>query len=206
MNTVLGRPAEVLKIWDGFLSWPDKITMKNRMFWCNLHILLAMPHFMVETRAYNELVCWALGKILGSTEDLTKQGVAILLTTFPGGLWDRTVGIIRLVVHPKQALIPIAKAVQMLRNHYTESEKEPYFVLIPFHTTCFKLSSLMTACADGPVVTGAAAFVLNPQDNMVDLSKTDGVIRTLLVCRLLCGPTKKIPGDTAIILPQLSIP
>ena len=198
--------TEVLNIGDGFLGQPDKITNKNRMFWCNLHILPAMPNFVVETRAYNEVVCWALGNNLGSVEDLTKPGMAILLTTFPRGLWDKTVGIVRLVVHPQQALMPVAEAVQILRLHFSQSEKDPYFMLIPFHKTCFKLSSTRVPSGNGTIAMAVAVFILNLWDNTVDLSKTDGVIGTLLAHRLLSGPAKEIPGDTAIVLPQLSIP
>ena len=101
--------------------------------------------------------------------------------------------------------MPIAEAVQMLRLHFSEGEKDPYFALIPFHKMCFKLLSPGVPSGDGAIAVGAAVFVLNPQDNTVDLSKNDGVIGTL-AHRLLCGPPKEIPGDTAIVPPQLSIP
>ena len=81
-----GGLTEILSIGDTFLSHPNNMNKKNRRYWCNFHILPTMPELMVEMRAYNKVVCWALRKLLGSAEDPTTWGMVNLITTFPGGL------------------------------------------------------------------------------------------------------------------------
>ena len=205
IDVAKGGLVDVLSMGDAFLSHPDTMNEKNRKYWCNIHILPVMPEFMIDMRAHNKVACWALAKTLGSAEDPIKQGMAILLTTFPGGLWDMTIGIVKLVIHPDQVLMPVTEAVQIIRLHFSNDEWEPYFVLTLLHTSCIELLPLGIMHGDGVTAVGVAALVMNLQDNTLDLTKSEGTITTLLTHRLLCGPTREIPRDMALILPLLSL-
>ena len=98
---------------------------------------------MIETRAYNEMSYWVLGRTLGSAKDPIVQGMALMLVMIPVGSW-KTMGIAKVVVHLDQSLLPMKVAVELAKHLYLQKEGigDPYFYLAQLHTTCAELSNL----------------------------------------------------------------
>ena len=83
---------------------------------------------------------------------------------------------------------------------------DPYFYLVQLHTTCVALSDLGLPNEAGAFNIRVAAFFLNLADEVLDLSKPDGMIATLLLWRLLPAPKGLGPAGAILIPPELSLP
>ena len=189
-------PTEVTELREGFIAHPKNMNDRNRRYWNNFHILPAVKDLMVELRAYNEVACWALGKKLGSVEDLPVKGMAILMAMTPNRLWDKTMGIAKGGSAPRlkvmtcggccrcpQATVLTGYGRFTLLSHGLASDLYRHRHLWGSYQSKSDI-----------VAIGTAAFSMNLSDHSLDLTWSEGDIATLLIRRLFEWPPEGNPG------------
>ena len=198
-------PLEVLKQGSDFLEDPSKISINNRERWCNLHVTPALRSIIVEVRSLEEVSYWAKKGRLGSASDPTVPGIANLIATFGITPWPRTLGLARVHVAPNQKLCSVSHAVESAKECFKldDNMESPYYFLTPVSTEApYILSDIGLQNKDDVTrVIGVAAMRVNPADNTVDLTASEGPTSTLMACRLL-----HLEDSSILIPPQLSCP
>ena len=198
-------PLEVLKQGSDFLEDPSKISINNRERWCNLHVTPALQSIVVEVRSLEEVSYWAKKGRLGSASDPTVPGIANLIATFGITPWPRTLGLARVHVAPNQKLCSVSHAVESAKERFKldDNMESPYYYLTPVSTEApYILSDVGLQNKDDVTrVIGVAAMCVNPADNTVDLTASEGPTCALMAHRLL-----HLEDSSVLIPPQLSCP
>ena len=198
-------PLEVLGHGIAFLQDPSKIDANNCEVWCNLHITPALKGIIVEVHSLEEVIHWAKKKCLGSSLDPTEPGVANLIVALGSSPWPCTLSLARVQVASNQKMCSLAEAVDSAKEHFNREKGlgAAHFYLTPVHTEApFLLSDAGLQAADGTVMAiGIVALGVNPMDNTVNLTASDGPTSTLVVCHLL-----HLTTDLILVPPQLSHP
>ena len=198
-------PLKVLRHDMAFLQDPSKINDSNCEVWCNLHITPALEGIIVEVCSLEEVTDWAKKECLGSAPDPTEPGVANLIVALGNNPWPCTLGLARVQVAPNQKMCSLIEAMDSAKEHFNREKglEAAYYYLIPVYMdTPYILSDAGLQAADGTAtVIGVATFGVNPKDNAVNLTPSEGAMSTLVVCCLL-----HLTTDLILIPPQLSHP
>ena len=198
-------PLEVLKQGLDFLEDPSKIGIDNRERWCNLHVTPALQGMVVEVRSLEEVTYWVKKGRLGSASDPMVPGLANLIATFGVTPWPRTLGLARVHVAPNQKLCSLTHAVESAKERFNLDSmmESPHYYLTPVYTEApYVLSDAgLQHEEDVTTVIGVAAMCVNPKDNTVDLTVSEGPTASLMARRLL-----HLEDSLVLIPPQLSCP
>ena len=198
-------PLKVLRHSIAFLQDPSKIDANNCEVWCNLHITPALEGIVVEVRSLEEVTHWAKKKCLGSSLDPMEPGVANLIVALGSSPWPCTLGLARVQVALNQKMCSLAEAMDSAKEHFNREKglEAAHYYLTPVHTEApFLLSDAGLQAADGTATAiGVVALGVNPMDNTVNLTASDGPTSTLVVHCLL-----HLTTDLVLVPPQLSHP
>ena len=197
-------PLEVLRHGIAFLQDPSKIDANNHKVWCNLHITPALKSIVVEVCSLEEVTHWAK-KCLESSLDPMEPGVANLIVALGSSPWPCTLSLARVQVASNQKMCSLAKAVDSAKEHFNREKglEAAHYYLTPVHTEApFLLSDAGLQAAYGTTMAiGVVALGVNPMDNTVNLTASDGPTSTLVVHCLL-----HLTTDLILVPPQLSHP
>ena len=198
-------PLEVLRNGMPFLQDPSSIDNGNCKAWCNLHITPALEGIIVEVCSLEEVTHWAKKKHLGSAPDPTEPGVANLIVALGNNPWPCILGLARVHVALNQKVCSLIKAMDSAKESFNKEKRleATHYYLTPVYTeAAYILSDAGLQAADGTAtVIGVAALGVNPKDNAVNLTASEGATSTLVICHLLHLTTNLI-----LIPPQLSHP
>ena len=184
---------------------PSKINGNNCEMWCNLYITPALRGIVVEVCSLEEVIYWAKKGHLGSDSDPTESGVTNLIMAFSISPWPCTLSLARVHVTLNQKLCSIIEAMESAKEHFSGEKglKVAYYYLTPVHTEAlYILSDAGLQAADGSaMVIGVATVGVVPNDNTVDLTTSEGLLSTLVICCLL-----HLRTNLVLVPPQLSCP
>ena len=188
-----------------FLQDPSKIDDSNHEVWCNLHITPALEGIIVEVCSLEEVTHWAKKEHLGSAPDLTEPRVANLIVALGNNPLPCTLSLARVHVAPNQKMCSLIKAVESAKEHFNREKglEAAHYYLTPVYTEApYILSDAGLQGADGTAtIIGVAALGVNPKDNAVNLSVSEGATSTLVIHCLL-----HLTMSLILIPPQLSHP
>ena len=198
-------PLEVLRHGVTFLQDPSKINNSNHEVWCNLHITPALEGIIVEVCSLEEVTHWAKNKHLGSAPDPTEPRVTNLIVALGNNPWPCTLSLARVQVAPNQKMCSLIEAVDSAKEHFNREkglEAAHYYLTPVYMEAPYLLSDARLQAADGTaMVIGVATLSVNPKDNTVNLTASEGATSTLVVCHLL-----HLSTDLVLIPPQLYHP
>ena len=198
-------PLKVLRHGMAFLQDPSKINASNCKVWCNLHITPALEGIIVEVHSLEEVTHWAKKKHLGSAPDPTEPGVTNLIFVLGNNPWPCTLSLARVHVALSQKMYSLTEAMDSAKEHFSREKglESVHYYLTPVYTEApYLLSDAGLQAADGTAtVIGVVALSVNPMDNIVNLTASEGAMSTLVVHHLL-----HLATDLILIPPQLSHP
>ena len=196
-------PLKVLRHGVTFLQDPSKIDESNCKVWCNLHITPALEGIIVEVCSLEEVTHWAKKECLGSALDPMEPGVANLIVALGNNPWPCTLSLARVHVALNQKMCSLIKAMDSAKEHFNKEKglQAAHYDLTPVYTEApYILSDTGLQAADGTAtVIGVATLGVNPKDNAVNLTASEGATSTLH-CLL------HITMDLILIPSQLSHP
>ena len=172
-------PLKVLRHSLDFLQDPSKIDNgSNHKVWCNLHITPALKGIIVEVHSLEEVTHWAKKECLGSAPDPMEPGVTNLIVVFGNNPWPCTLSLARVHVAPNQKMYSLIKAVESAKEHFNREKglKAAHYYLTPVYTEApYILSDAGLQAADGSAtIIGVATLGINPKDNTVNLTISEG--------------------------------
>ena len=198
-------PLEVLRHGVAFLQDPSKINESNHEVWCNLHVTPALKGIVVEVCSLEEVTHWARKEHMGSAPDPMEPGVANLIVVLGNNPWPCTLGLARVHVALNQKMCSLINAIDSAKKHFNKEKglEAAHYYLTPVYTEAlYILSDAGSQAADGTAtVIGVAALGVDPKDNTVNLTASEGATSTLVICCLL-----HLTTDLVLIPSQLSHP
>ena len=178
-------PLKVLRHGLAFLEDPSKIDDSNHEVWCNLHITPALEGIIVEVCSLEEVTHWAKKECLGSAPDPTEPRVANLIVALGNNLWPCTLGLARVNVAPNQKMCSLIEAVESAKGCFNREKglEAAHYYLTPVYTEVpYILSDAGLQGANGTAtIIGVAALGVNPKDNAVNLTVSEGATSTLVI-------------------------
>ena len=184
---------------------PPRSDDSNRKVWCNLHITPTLKGIIVEVCSLEEVTHWAKKEHLGSAPDPTEPGVTNLIVALGNNPWPCTLGLARVHVAPNQKMCSLIKAMESAKEHFNREkglEAAHYYLTPVYMEAPYILSDAGLQGADGTAtIIGVATLGVNPKNNAVNLTVSEGATSTLVICCLLHLTTNLI-----LIPPQLSHP
>ena len=198
-------PLKILRHGVAFLQDPSKINESNCKVWCNLHITPALKGIIVEVRSLEEDTHWAKKGCLGSAPDPTEPRVANLIVAFSHSPWPCTLGLARVHVALNQKMCFLTEAMESAKEHFNREKRleAAHYYLTPVYTeTPYILSDAGLQGANGSAtIIGVTTLGVNPKDNTVNLTISEGATSTLVIHHLL-----HLTMNLVLIPPQLSHP
>ena len=198
-------PPEVLRHGLAFLQDPSKINESNCKVWCNLHITPALEGIIVEVCSLEEVTHWVKKGHLGSTPDPTEPRVANLIVALGNNPWPCTLGLARVYVAPNQKMCSLIEALESAKEHFNREKglEAAHYYLTPVYTEApYILSDTGLQGANGSAtIIGVATLGVNPKDNAVNLTISEGATSTLVIHCLL-----HLTINLILIPPQCSHP
>ena len=159
----------------------------------------------MEVHSLEEVTHWAKKGHLGSTQDPTEPGVTNLIVALGHNPWPCTLSLARVHVALNQKMCSLIEAVESAKECFNREKglKAAHYYLTPIYTEApYILSDAGLQGANGSAtVIGVATLGVNPKDNAVNLTISEGATSTLVICCLLHLTTKLV-----LIPPQLSCP
>ena len=202
MGEVHHRPTRGFKAWSGFLARLTRVTAR---YGCNLHITPALEGIIVEVHSLEEVTHWAKKGCPGSAPDPTEPGVVNLIVMLGHNPWPCTLSLARVHVALNQKMCSLIEAVESAKEHFNREKglEAAHYYLTPVYTeTPYILSDAGLQGADGSAtIIGVAALGVNPKDNAVNLTISEGATSTLVIHCLL-----HLTTSLFLIPPQLSHP
>ena len=182
-------PLGVLRHGFSLLQDPSKINDSNREVWCNLHITPALEGILVEVCSLEEVAHWARKKCLGSAPDPTEPGVTNLIVALGNNPWPCTLSLARVQVAPNQKMCSLIEAMDSAKEHFNREkglEAAHYYLTPVYMEAPYLLSDAGLQAEDGTaMVIGVATLGVNPKDNAVNVTASEGAMSTLVVRCLL---------------------
>ena len=198
-------PLKVLKHGITLLQDPSKINNSNCKVWCNLHITPALKGIVVEVLSLEEVAHWTRRWHLGSAPDPTEPGVANLIVALGNNSWPCTLRLARVQVALNQKLCALIEAMDSAREHFNREKglEAAHYYLTPVYTEApYLLSDAGLQAEDGTAMAiGVTTLSVNPRDNAVNLTASEGAMSTLVLHHLL-----HLSANLILISPQLSHP
>ena len=177
-------PLEVLKHGSVFLQDPSKINESNHEVWCNLHITPALEGIVVEVCSLEEVAYWAKRQCLGSAPDPTEPRVTNLIVALGNNPWPCTLRLARVHVALNQKLCSLIEAMDSAREHFNREkglEAAHYYLTPVYMEAPYLLSDVGLQAEDGTAMAiGVTALGVNPRDNAVNLTASEGAMSTLV--------------------------
>ena len=132
-----------------------------------------------------------------------EPGVTNLIVAFGNNPWPCTLSLARLHVAPNQKMCSLIEAVESAKEHFNREIglKAAHYYLTPVYTEApYILSDARLQAADSSAtIIGIATLGINPKDNTVNLTISEGATSTLVICCLL-----HLTMNLILIPPQLS--
>ena len=182
-------PLKVLRHGATFLEDPSKIDDNNHSVWCNLHITPALKGVVVEVRSLEEVAHWTKKQHLESASDPMETGVANMIVALGNNPWPCTLRLARVLVALGQKLCSLTEAVDSAKECFNREQglEAAHYYLTPVSSEApFLLSDAGIQAEDGTAIAiGMVAIAVNPADNAVNLSASEGVTSNLVLCHLL---------------------
>ena len=178
-------PLKVLRHGPAFLQDPSKINESNHEVWCNLHSTPALKGIIVEVCSLEEVTHWAKKGHLGSATDPTEPGVANLIVALGHNPWPCTLGLARVHVALSQKMCSLIEAMESTKECFNREKglKAAHYYLTPIYTEApYILSDAGLQGTNGSAtIIDVAALGVNPKDNAVDLTISEGATSTLVI-------------------------
>ena len=159
----------------------------------------------MEVCSLEEVAYWAKRWCLGSAPDPMEPGVTNLIVALGNNPWPCTLGLARVHVAPSQKLCSLIEAVVSAREHFNREkglEAAHYYLTPVYMEAPYLLSDAGLQAEDGTATAiGVTTLGVNPRDNVVNLTASEGAMSTLMLCHLLHLMTTLV-----LVPPQLSHP
>ena len=159
----------------------------------------------MEVCSLEEVAHWARRQCLGSAPDPMEPRVTNLIVALGNNPWPCTLRLARVQVAPNQKLCSLIEAVDSARKCFNREkglEAAHYYLTPVYMEAPYLLSDVGLQVEDGTAMAiGAATLGVNPRDNTVNLTASEGAMSTLVLCRLL-----HLSANLVLIPPQLSHP
>ena len=198
-------PLKVLRHGIILLQDPSKINDSNHEVWCNLHITPALKGIIVEVHSLEEVAHWARRRHLGSAPDPMEPRVTNLIVALGNNPWPCTLGLARVQVAPNQKLCSLIEVVDSAKGCFNREKglEAAHYYLTPVYTEApYLLLDVGLQAEDSTAMAiGVAALSVNPRDNAVNLTASEGATSTLVLHCLL-----HLSANLVLIPPQLSHP
>ena len=180
---------KVLRHGLAFLQDSSKIDDSNHKVWCNLHITPALKGIIVEVCSLEEVTHWAKKEHLGSAPDPMEPGVTNLIVALGNNPWPCTLSLARVHVALNQKMCSLIEAMESAKEHFNREkglEAAHYYLTPVYMEAPYILSDAGLQEPDGTAtIIGVAVLGVNPKDNAVNLSVSEGATSTLVICCLL---------------------
>ena len=131
--------------------------------------------------------------------------VTNLIVALGNNPWPCTLGLARVQVAPNQKLCSLTEAMDSAREHFNREKglEAAHYYLTPVYTKApYLLSDVGLQAEDGTAMAiGVTALSVNPRDNAVNLTASEGAMSTFVLHHLL-----HLMTNLVLIPPQLSHP
>ena len=143
----------------------------------------------MEVCSLEEVTHWARKEHLGSAPDPTEPRVANLIVALGNNPWPCTLSLARVHVALNQKMCSLINAMDSAKEHFNKEKglEAAHYYLTPVYTEApYILSDAGLQAADGTAtVIGVATLGVNPKDNTVNLTTSEGATSTLVIHHLL---------------------